>query len=157
VYVEQDIAMMYLRPDRKLLFGLIIVSMMFSSKLAFAADVVAEADIKSVQFVIDSQITAFKSGDHTSAYSFAAPNVKQAFPSVDTFIDMVRRGYTPLFRPSSYFFGRSMLSEGEFLQELIVTDASRQLWQIIYTLSQQKDQSWKVTNVLMYPYKGTAA
>ncbi|MFT7299597.1 MAG: hypothetical protein ACI89Z_000047 [Porticoccus sp.] len=50
-----------------------------------------------------------------------------------------------------------MLSEGEVYQELIVTDTSRQLWQIIYTLSQQKDQIWKVTNVLMYPYKGTTA
>lgn len=122
-----------------------------------AESVVAEADLKAIQLVIDGQILAFKSDDHKAAYSFAAPNVKQAFPTVDIFINMVKSGYEPLYRPVSYFFGRSMLSEGEVYQELIISDTTRQLWQVIYTLSQQQDQSWKVSNVLMYPYQGTSA
>ncbi len=150
--------MTHLRPFRVFLAGVMAMSMMlFSAILVFAAEEVDEVDVRAVRFVIDSQISAFKSGDHQSAYTFAAPNVQQAFPSVDIFIDMVRRGYMPLYQPASYFFGRNMLSEGEVYQELIVTDANRQLWQIIYTLVQQVDKSWKITNVLMYPYKGTAA
>jgi Domain of unknown function (DUF4864) len=150
--------MVHLRPFRVFLAGLMAMSMMLlPATSAFAAEEVDEVDVTAVRFVIDSQISAFKSGDHQSAYAFAAPNVQQAFPSVEIFIDMVRGGYMPIYQPASYFFGRNMLSEGEVYQELIVTDADRKLWQIIYTLIQQEDKSWKVTNVLMYPYKGTAA
>ncbi|MBQ0712014.1 MAG: DUF4864 domain-containing protein [Porticoccus sp.] len=150
--------MTHLRPFRVFSAGVIAMSVvLFSATSVFAAEEVDEVDVTAVRFVIDSQISAFKSGDHQSAYGFAAPNVQQAFPSVDVFIDMVRRGYMPIYQPASYFFGRNMLSEGEVYQELIVTDADRKLWQIIYTLIQQEDKSWKVTNVLMYPYKGTAA
>ncbi|MEH6468613.1 MAG: DUF4864 domain-containing protein [Porticoccus sp.] len=150
--------MTHLRPFRVLLSGVMAISiMLFSAISVFATEEVDEVDVRAVRLVIDSQISAFKSGDHQSAYAFAAANVKQAFPSVEIFIDMVRRGYMPLYQPESYFFGRNMLSEGEVYQELIVTDANRQLWQIIYTLVQQEDKSWKVTNVLMYPYKGTSA
>ncbi len=124
---------------------------------ALAESVVEEADLKAIQLVINGQILAFKSDDHNAAYEFAAPNVRQAFPTVDIFINMVKSGYEPLYRPASYFFGRSMMSEGEVYQELIISDATRQLWQVIYTLSQQQDQSWKVSNVLMYPYQGTSA
>jgi len=150
--------MAHLRLFRVFLTGVIAMSIvLLSATSAFAAEEVNEVDVKAVRFVIDSQISAFKSGDHQSAYAFAAPNVQQAFPSVEIFIDMVRRGYMPIYQPESYFFGRNMLSEGEVYQELIVTDANRKLWQIIYTLIQQEDKSWKVTNVLMYPYKGTSA
>jgi Domain of unknown function (DUF4864) len=119
-------------------------------------DVVPDADVRAVQLVIENQISAFKAGDHKSAYSFAAPNVKQAFPSAKTFIGMVEKGYKPLYNHSSYVFGKNTLSNGDVYQEVIISDDTRKLWQFIYTLSQQQDLSWKVTNVVMYPYEGTS-
>ncbi len=116
-----------------------------------------DADRQAVQWVINSQISAFRADDYQSAYSFAAPSVRKVFPTEDTFISMVRRDYMPLYRPVSYIFGRSSLDAGEVLQELLVTDDRRQLWQIIYTLERQDDLSWKVSNVLMLPYKGVSA
>jgi len=114
------------------------------------------ADIKAVQRVIGGQIYALKSGNHQAAYSYAAPNVKQAFPSVKNFISMVQNGYKPLYQHISYIFGKNTASNGEVYQEVIVADETRQLWQFIYTLKQQDDFRWKVTNVVMYPYKGTS-
>lgn len=114
------------------------------------------ADVKAVQRVIGGQIYALKSGNHQSAYSYAAPNVQQAFPSVKNFISMVQSGYKPLYQHTSYIFGKNTTSNGEVYQEVIVADETRQLWQFIYTLKQQKDFRWKVTNVVMYPYKGTS-
>ena len=119
-------------------------------------DVVPDVDVRAVQLVIGNQISAFKSGDHKSAYSFAAPNVKQAFPSAKVFIGMVEKGYKPLYNHSSYVFGKNTLSNGDVYQEIIISDDTRKLWQFIYTLSQQQDLSWKVTNVVMYPYEGTS-
>jgi hypothetical protein len=132
-----------------------MVSLLFLS-VSVMADRVASADLKAVQLVINSQISALKSGDYLSAYSFAAPNVKQAFPSAKIFISMVESGYRPLYRHSSYVFGKNTVSNGEVYQEIIVSDDTRKLWQFIYTLSRQQDQNWKVTNVMMYPYEGTS-
>ena len=115
-----------------------------------------DADVKAVQRVIGGQIYALKSGNHQTAYSYAAPNVQQAFPSVKNFISMVQKGYRPLYQHTSYIFGKNTTSNGEVYQEVIASDETRQLWQFIYTLKQQKDYSWKVTNVVMYPYQGTS-
>lgn len=127
------------------------------SPLALGEEPLLDEDRQAIQWVINGQISAFRADDAQSAYSFAAPNVRQVFPTEEMFISMVQRDYMPLYRPVSYRFGRSSLEEGEVLQELLVTDSERQLWQIIYTLEQQDDLSWKVTNVLMLPYKGVSA
>lgn len=121
-----------------------------------AESAVENRDLRAIQSVIRHQITALKSGDFQSAYSFAAPNVRRAFPSVKHFTTMIQDGYKPLYQHSSYVFGKNTMSKGEVYQEVIIADESRQLWQFIYTLSQQQDKSWKVTNVVMYPFKGKA-
>lgn len=154
VTVTKSVAQMMKRPLIAVLFVLVVLVLVNPGVMAASA--VAESDVKAVQLVIKNQITALKIGDYQSAYSFAAPNVKQAFPSVQTFTSMVKNGYKPLYQYSTYVFGKNTLSKGEVYQELIVADETRQLWQFIYTLSQQQDKSWKVTNVVMYPFKGTA-
>ncbi|MDX2465515.1 MAG: DUF4864 domain-containing protein [Porticoccus sp.] len=136
-----------------------VFAAMFSLLLSSAsamADGVSSANVKAVQLVINGQIAALKSGDYQSAYSFAAPNVKAAFPSAKIFISMVENGYRPLYHHSSYVFGKNTVSNGEVYQEIIVSDDARKLWQFIYILSQQQDQSWKITNVMMYPFEGSS-
>lgn len=138
--------------------GLILAAIVAAiSPLLAAEQPLADADRQAVQWVINSQISAFKSDDHKSAYSYADASVRQVFPSEEKFIDMVRRDYMPLYRPVSYTFGRSSLEGGEVFQELLITDGERKLWQVIYTLRRQEDESWKVTNVLMLPYRGISA
>ncbi|TIS70238.1 MAG: DUF4864 domain-containing protein, partial [Mesorhizobium sp.] len=75
---------------RRVLFALALVPMVLAS-MAFAGD----AEIKAAQTVIDSQLKAFLADDGATAYSFAAPNVKRIFPTVDTFMNMVTNGYAP--------------------------------------------------------------
>jgi len=133
-----------------------VVAEAATSDMASSDIAIDDADVKAVQRVIGSQIFALKSGNHQTAYFYAAPNVKEAFPSVKNFISMVQNGYRPLYQHTSYIFGKNTTSNGEVYQEVIVSDEARQLWQFIYTLKQQKDYSWKVTNVVMYPYQGTS-
>lgn len=133
-----------------------VVAEAATSDMASSDIAIDDADVKAVQRVIGSQIFALKSGNHQTAYFYAAPNVKQAFPSVKNFISMIQNGYRPLYQHTSYIFGKNTTSNGEVYQEVIVSDEARQLWQFIYTLKQQKDYSWKVTNVVMYPYQGTS-
>ncbi|TIX97077.1 MAG: DUF4864 domain-containing protein, partial [Mesorhizobium sp.] len=73
---------------RRSLFAFAIIPFLFMSS-AFAGD----AEIKAAQTVIDSQLKAFVANDGAKAYSFAAPNVKRVFPTVDMFMNMVTNGY----------------------------------------------------------------
>ena len=63
--------------------------------MAFSA-FAGEAEIKSAQDTIDAQLKAFLADDPERPYSFAAPNVKRIFPTVDIFMGMVESGYQPV-------------------------------------------------------------
>jgi hypothetical protein len=117
---------------------------------------VTESDRGPVRMAIESQIEAFKAGNHDLAYSFAAPSIQRIFPSVDRFIAMVKGGYDPLYSPESYYFGRDTDISGTIHQEVIVTDRNGRQWQAVYTLQRQEDGSWKITGVKMNPYTGAS-
>lgn len=107
-----------------------------------------EAEIKAAQSTIEGQLQAFLSDDGASAYSFAAPNVKRFFPTVETFMTMVERGYKPVHRPQQYSFGRSReMSPGSIVQEVLIVGPAGKNWVAIYTLQQQPDGVFRITGV----------
>ena len=112
------------------------------STMAFAGD----AEVKAAQGTIEAQLKAFQAGDGESAYSYAAPNIKQMFPSQAAFMAMVEGGYAPVFRSSNAVFGK-MTPEGKgFRQEVYLTDTSGQSYIASYTLERQPDGSVKITS-----------
>ncbi|MBZ9819821.1 DUF4864 domain-containing protein [Mesorhizobium sp. CA4] len=126
---------------RRALFALALVPMLIAS-LAFAGD----AEIKAAQTVIDSQLKAFIADDGATAYSFAAPNVKQIFPSVDTFMNMVTNGYAPVRKPQSYYFGKAEQSgPGSIVQQVLIVGPDGKDYEAVYTLQRQADGSFKIT------------
>jgi hypothetical protein len=100
------------------------------------------------QQAIDGQIRAFLADRDAVAYSFAAPNVRLYFPTVESFMGMVKGGYSPVHRPQTWDFGR-MRSEadGTVYQEVLITDQTGKNWTALYTVAQQPDGSWKITGV----------
>jgi hypothetical protein len=115
---------------------------MLMASLAFAGD----AEIKSAQTVIDSQLKAFIANDGATAYSFAAPNVKQIFPTVDTFMNMVTNGYAPVRRPRSYAFGKvEQTGPSSIVQQVLIVGPDGKDYEAVYTLQQQSDGSFKIT------------
>ena len=78
-----------------------------------AQEAPSSADASAIQTVIEAQINAFRSGDDAAAYSHAAPNIKQIFPTVDQFISMVKTGYMPLYNPENFVFGRNAVIGSE--------------------------------------------
>lgn len=112
------------------------------------ASVSGEAEIKAAQTVIDSQIKAFLSDNNTAAYSHAAPSIKQIFPTVDQFMDMVRRGYKPVWKPQSYTFGKSAeIDDRQIMQQVFTTGPDGIRYEAIYTLRLQDDGGYKITGV----------
>jgi hypothetical protein len=125
------------------------------SGIAVQAD---EAAQSKVQEVIRSQIEAFKSGQDAVAYSFASPTIQGFYPDIPTFIEMVKRGYTPVYNPKNYDFGRvKEPSDGTIVQELLVTGPDGKPWTAIYTMGRQPDGSWKINGVQLLPGDDSSA
>lgn len=135
---------------KALVFALIAI--LGGYTVAAESDDVAQR--KAVRAVIEQQLKAFKDDDYEKAYSFAASSVKQIFASSEHFAQMVRSQYHPIFRSASYFFVRDDLTEGDAMQEVIITDDKGALWQAVYSLQKKADKPWKINSVLLAPYRG---
>ena len=127
---------------RKILQSLVLATVL---SLSFAPFAQAD-DAGDIKTVISGQLQAFKAGDGNAAYFYAAPNIKQMFPSQAAFMAMVEGGYAPVFRSSNAVFGK-MAPEGKgFRQEVYLTDKSGQSYIASYTLERQPDGSLKITS-----------
>lgn len=115
---------------------------------------VSSADATGIQSVIDRQIAAFRADDGATAYSFAAPSIQKMFPSVPRFMDMVRRGYAPVYRPRSYSFEDLRTENGATVQVVRLVGPAGAEWLAFYTLDKQADGSWKITGVYLQKAPG---
>ena len=120
---------------------------LFMLALALPASA-GDAEIKAAQGAIDGQLKAFRAGDNESAYSFAAPNVKRIFPTLDIFMNMVTGAYKPVHKPRSYAFGKVQeLSPRSIIQQVIIVGEDGKDYEAVYTLELQPDGKFRITGV----------
>jgi hypothetical protein len=112
--------------------------------LALAAE-----PVDTAQSIIQSQIEAFLNDDAESAYSFASPQIRQKFPDKSIFFEMVKRGYTPVYRPGNFAFGRSKIDGNTVVQEVLISAPDGKDWTALYFLVKQPDGSYKINGVQM--------
>lgn len=123
-----------------------VVSLLFASTLFVSAALAGDAEIKAGQAVIDGQLKALIANDGAKAYSYAAPNVKQIFPTVDAFMNMVTNGYAPVRQPQSYSFGKvEQTGPGSIIQQVMIVGPDGKDYEAVYTLQQQPDGSFQIT------------
>ena len=137
----------------------LIFSILLFASLAFtvrAADLGA-AEAKSVRAVIQSQLTAFAADDAARAFSFATPQLREAFGSADNFMRMVRSSYPVVYRPATVAFLKPQLDQGTVAQAVHFTDGSGVLWLALYTLERQPDKSWRISGCQIVQAEGRAA
>ena len=125
--------------------------------LSGPAFAVTEADRAAVQSTIEQQLSAFLADDAATAYSFAAPNIKQMFPTQEMFMNLVRQGYPPVYRSRSHTF-RELKETASGLEQVVdIVDANGQFWTARYTLQRQPDGSWKITGCSLLKKPGEVA
>jgi hypothetical protein len=124
----------------------VLLVLLLSALIAAPAAAFSDADRAAVQSTIERQIEAFLADDAAAAYSFAAPGIKALFPTQDIFMEMVRRGYQPVYRPRQHAFGALEEKPGHLEQSVDIVDADGQAWTARYTLERQPDGSWKITS-----------
>ncbi len=118
------------------------------------ADEVANND---AQLTIQNQIQAFRAGDDAKAYSYAAPNISTFFPTVDSFMAMVKNGYSPVWQPQHFQFGKSKeVGADQVLQEVEIIAKDGTSWKALYTLIKLPDGSWKINGVQLLKADGAS-
>ena len=110
------------------------------------AESLSDQDKQGIQSVITSQIEAFRAEDGPAAYSHASPAIRQIFPNPEVFMNMVRQGYQPVYRPQSFRFGEAVLAaSGRPTQRVTVVGPDGLTYEAVYTLERQPDGSWQIS------------
>src|ERR1700740_393431 len=63
-----------------------------------------DGDRAAIRDVIGKQVEAFRRDDGDAAFGLASPGIQHMFGTSETFMDMVRQGYQPVYRPRAFDF-----------------------------------------------------
>ncbi len=111
---------------------------------------VTQGDQAAIRGVIGRQLDAFKRDDAAAAYAFAAPNVREIFPTPDGFMAMVRRGYPPVYRPREAEFSELALRDGAIVQEVELVGPDGRPVLALYTMVRD-GAGWKIAACVLVP------
>ena len=112
------------------------------------AALAGDAEIRAAQGTIEAQLKAFQAGDGELAYSYAAPNIKRIFPSVEIFMGMVESGYQPVRNPRNFSFGKVQeMSATSIVQHVMILGPDGKDYEAVYTLELQPDGTYRITGV----------
>lgn len=111
------------------------------------------ADEKNVRAVVQGQLTALARDDARKAFSYAAPNVREAVGTAEGFLALMRRSYPVVYRPASVAFLKPESKDGLVIQRVQMLDDQGNAWLAIYSLQRQKDKAWRITGCQVVPNK----
>jgi hypothetical protein len=113
-----------------------------------------EDDWKAIQGIITSQLEAFRRDDATTAFSFAAPSIQKQFHTPGEFMQMVRTGYSAVYRPGSVRFLDHFVISGQAVQPLEIVTSDDEVVVAFYIMERQPDGVWKIAGCKL---EGSAA
>jgi hypothetical protein len=123
---------------------LAVLGLLCSLALPVAAQDVGAADRTAIRDVIRSQVEAFRRDDGETAFGFASPSIRQMFGTSEIFMDMVRQGYQPVYRPRLFEFGEIVTLHGQITQKVHVVGPDGRAVTAFYPMTQLPDGSWRI-------------
>ena len=133
-------------------FLLIVILLLPASELARAqgsarGSAQGPAEGPVIRDVIAGQLEAFGRDDGPGAFAFASPTIRTKFRTPEIFMDMVRRHYSPVYRPSEISFQGLHASPRGPVQEVLLVGPDGQVVIALYFMQRQPDASWKINGV----------
>lgn len=110
---------------------------------------------KELQSVIESQLTAFREGDFSAAYGYAAAGLK-AQVTLPAFERMVKTTYPAIAQSRSAEFGVSLDNGKEAVIHVTIVGRSGRAHHYEYILQREGD-AWRISGVKEVPAEGTTA
>jgi hypothetical protein len=108
-----------------------------------------DGDQAAIRTTIERQLAAFQRDDGTTAFAYAAPSIKEKFGTPDNFMNMVRTGYDPVYRPREVEFRDIVALDGAPTQEVLVVDRSGIGYIAYYQMQQQPDGRWLIEGCVL--------
>jgi len=108
------------------------------------AQSLSDADRAAIRHVIQAQVDAFLRDDGDAAFGLASPTIQGMFGSPEIFMDMVRQGYQPVYRPRAFDFREIITLHGQPAQKVHVIGPDGRPVTAIYPMRQLPDGTWRI-------------
>ena len=125
------------------LFALLALILTFASAHA-QQPAISAGDRAAIRDAIQGQVEAFQRDDGDAAFGFASPSIQGMFGRSDVFMDMVRQGYRPVYRPQVFDFREIVELQGQPAQKVHVVGPDGRPVTAIYPMTQLPDGSWRI-------------
>lgn len=103
----------------------------------------------SVEGLIRDQLAAFEVNDAARAWRHVAPSLQRQFGTAEGFLQVVKRGYSPMLRVRDLSFGEPTVFDGGPARWIDFTGADGKRWRALYLLEVQPDGSWRTSGCLL--------
>jgi len=103
-----------------------------------------ETSRQAAERIIRAQMQAFQAGDAGAAFSFASPDLQAKFGSPTVFMEMVRTGYAPVYRPRAVEFRDLVDTPHGPDQQVFVIGPDGRGYIAHYMMERQPDGSWRI-------------
>jgi len=123
---------------------LLVLILPLLAVLPAASQEVPPAEEQAIREVIQSQLDAFQRDDASGAYAYASPSIQQMFTTPDIFMEMVKMGYQPVYRPREVEFRKLGDVNGTLVQDVFVVGPDGQPVLARYSMQKQPDGSWRI-------------
>ena len=110
---------------------------------ALAQDL-SPADRTAIRDIIQSQVEAFRRDDGDAAFGYASPSIRNMFGTSEIFMDMVRQGYQPVYRPRVFDFREIVTLHGQVTQKVHVVGPDGRPVTAFYPMVQLPDGTWRI-------------
>jgi len=134
-------------PSRPLPAILLLISALFSAPAWSQNSELPDVDGDAIVAVIEGQLNAFQSDQAAKAFSFASPGIQSMFQTPDRFMQMVRTGYSAVYRPQEVQFLDLVVEQGQLAQRVLFVGPDGVPVIAYYYMERQPDGSWRISGV----------
>jgi hypothetical protein len=111
-------------------------------------------DQQAIRAVIAAQLDAFRHDDGAKAFSYATPTIQEKFGDAGNFMQMVKSGYTPVYRPQSVAFDKLVDTEYGPDQILRLIGPDGHAYIAHYMMQKQPDGRWMINGCYLTRAEG---
>ena len=131
-----------MRPVRAL--AALILSLVLAGTAIAQELSLSDSDRAAIRDIIGKQVEAFQRDDGPAAFGYASPAIQGMFGTPEIFMDMVRQGYQPVYRPRAFEFREIVERDGQPTQKVQVIGPDGRPVTAFYPMTQLPDGSWRI-------------
>lgn len=114
---------------------------------------ISKEDVLAVRTVIEGQIEALRNGDFARAFSYVGPTIQSQYGDAQTFIEVVKTAYEPIFDSHSVVFEDPKAVMGLVTQPVLLLSSDGEMVMASYLMEKLDNGDWKINGCYLAPVK----